>query len=184
MDEHAMRADLELFGDALTCEERLQCAFLADDGRGATPDETADAAEALLRNFGSAEETHADDGEGYAGDPALQRLEAKLNLVLRLVAELARNESLPWRDVRWSRRGLSLICEEMASVNDRGRVRLALGAQLPLPLELPVRVLASEPTDGGHRLRLKLDPARPALEAAIERHLFRLHRRAIARRGK
>lgn len=182
-DPHA--ADIELFSDALTCEERMPAQFLPASPDDATPDELADAAEHLLRTLGHIDESHADgDDDRLANEPALLRLEAKLNLVLRLVADMARHERLPHADVRWSRRGIALTQPEGARLGSTGRVRLSLGPQYPLPLEMPVRVIASDTVNGSARLRLRFEPHRPALEAAMERYLFRLHRRALARRGR
>jgi hypothetical protein len=176
-------ADLELFADALTVDERLPALYLRGEAGDATPDDLADAAESLLRTLGHLEDASGDDGE-FSSDPAVQRLEAKLNLVLRIVADLARRERLPWTEIRWSRRGVSLVQPDPIAAGSIGRIKISLGAQTPIPLELPVRVLSSEPATGGHRLRVKFDPVRPALETAIERHLFRLHRRALARRNR
>jgi hypothetical protein len=51
---------------------------------------------------------------------------------------------------------------------------------LPETLQLPARVLAIEPSPAGRRVWLAFDDLPPALEAMLERHLFRVHRRAIA----
>jgi hypothetical protein len=45
---------------------------------------------------------------------------------------------------------------------------------------LPVEVVACGNESGQSWLWLRLSPRPRALESAIERHLFRLHRRAIA----
>ncbi|HEY9253827.1 MAG TPA: PilZ domain-containing protein, partial [Stenotrophomonas sp.] len=55
------------------------------------------------------------------------------------------------------------------------------GEWLPEAIELPVRVLAEAASGtGGCFLWLQFDDLEPGLEAALERHLFRLHRRQIA----
>jgi hypothetical protein len=53
---------------------------------------------------------------------------------------------------------------------------------LPSPLILPATVIALEPegSSGLHALWLRFESLTPALEAALERHLFRVHRRAVA----
>jgi hypothetical protein len=52
---------------------------------------------------------------------------------------------------------------------------------LNLPLRLPVEVLASaERDDGQHELWLGFTPDHSGLETALERFLFRQHRRQIA----
>ncbi|WP_267119406.1 PilZ domain-containing protein, partial [Xanthomonas sacchari] len=51
---------------------------------------------------------------------------------------------------------------------------------LPDHLELPVRVLAEAATAGVVQLWLRFETQPPGLEEALERHLFRLHRRQIA----
>lgn len=176
-------ADLELFADALTVEERLPALFLRGESGDATHEDLADAAESLLRTMGHLDDAFNDDSE-LSSDPVVQRLEAKVNLVLRIVADLARRDRLPNTEVRWSRRGVALVQADPIEAGSLGRIKISLGAQSPLPLELPVRVLTCDRVATGHRLRLRFEPSRPALETAIERHLFRLHRRALARRNR
>ena len=53
---------------------------------------------------------------------------------------------------------------------------------LPLPVDLPVEVVASEVTDDGVVLWFKLSDSSPGVRDGIERELFRRHRRTIAER--
>jgi hypothetical protein len=51
-------------------------------------------------------------------------------------------------------------------------------------LRLPVEVLAAETDGDGRRLWLRFEGLGPGLSAALERHLFRVHRREIAERRR
>jgi len=66
-------------------------------------------------------------------------------------------------------------------VGSGGRFRVRPTDWLPSSLILPATVLACGPEAGGvTRAWLRFGPLTPALEAALERHLFRVHRRAVA----
>ncbi|WP_049476005.1 PilZ domain-containing protein, partial [Stenotrophomonas maltophilia] len=87
------------------------------------------------------------------------------------------------RPVRWSRRGIRLQLgpRSGASPGQAGVVRLQPSDWLPDHIDLPVEVVA-EAADGsgGHFLWLRFSHLGDGLEMAMERHLFRLHRRQVA----
>ena len=171
-----------LFGDALSCDEMRPVAFL--------PGELGDAAlaslnargEALLQALSVVEDGVRSEEPEQPADHALHRIEAKLDLLTTLVASLcASQDDDPMRPLRWSARGASLLIDRPLPVGTGGRLRVRPADWLPSPLVLPATVLACDvDADGATRAWLRFGPLSPALEAALERHLFRVHRRAVA----
>lgn len=171
-------AEQRLFGDALSCELELPLEVIASDARGRQAQ-----AESLLVSLARLEDLRKEDGEDH-GDPLLaQRIDAKLDLILALVGHIVhRSNAMPLRRLRWSRHGLRVDFD-----GDQG---LATGAALVLKLqpadwlpdhlELPAVVLEQAALPGGQRLWLGFSDLRLGLSEAIDRHLFRVHRRQIA----
>ncbi|MDG2526536.1 PilZ domain-containing protein [Stenotrophomonas sp. HITSZ_GD] len=175
-------AESQLFDDTLSCELALPVAFRV----GSAPGRPA-AAETLLRSLAQVEDLRSDDGHEERGELPLlvQRMDAKLDLMLALLGRLARQggQELPLRPVRWSRRGMRLETggRSGAQAGAAGVLSLQPGDWLPEAIDLPVTVLAEAASGtGGCFLWLRFDPLDAGLEAALERHLFRLHRRQIA----
>lgn len=87
----APAADTELFADTLSCELRLPAGFhvTADPGSHAT-------AETLLRSLGQVEDLRSEDSSEERGELPLlvQRMDAKLDLILALIGRLVRQLSL------------------------------------------------------------------------------------------
>ena len=144
------------------------------------------AAEMMLRSIALVEDSRGDDdGERNESSLQAQRLEARMDLVLVLLGRLLRksNDALPLRPLRWSRRGLRMELGQRTgnTPGSAGIVHLQPADWLPDHIELPVQVLAEAASgNGGHYLWLRLHNPGTALEMALERHLFRLHRRQIA----
>ena len=107
-----------------------------------------------------------------------------LSLRGRLVRQSA--PALPALPLRWSVRGLRLELPEGTTAGDasRGLVRLQPSDWLPDSLELPATVLATASAEGRHWLGLRFDELPPGLEDALERQLFRMHRREVAARRR
>ena len=115
----------------------------------------------------------------------LSRLEAKLDLVMVLLGRLVRQsvQDLPLRPLRWSRRGIRLEqgSRSGAAPGSMGVIRLQPCDWLPDHIDLPVVIVAEAANgSGAHYLWLSFEGLSDALEMALERHLFRLHRRQIA----
>jgi len=176
-------AETELFEDTLSCDVALPAAF--EPGSTAI---RAGATEMLLRSVALVEDSRGtDDGDDRGGDGnlQLQRLEARMDLALVLLGRLLRQsvQALPLRPVRWSRRGLRLELGQRtgAAQGSAGIVRLQPADWLPDHIELPVQALGEATSgNGGVYLWLRLQSTGETLETALERHLFRLHRRQIA----
>lgn len=178
-------ADALLFGDALGCEDRLPLAFAP----GARPGEHwRGQATLLLRAlalFDESREADCDDADPQRAE--LHRIEAKVDVVIALLGTLLgdRAAALPVVALRWSRIGVRLRATHPPAVAD-GCLRLQPDARLPQVIELPVRVVAtrSEP-EGDCTAWVRFVGVDETLEAALERHVFRRHRRQVAeaRRG-
>jgi len=177
----AQAAEAELFDDTLACDALLP----ADFRPGAGPGRLAQA-EALLLGLAQVEDLRGEESEDKRGElPMLaQRMDAKLDLMLVLLGRLVRQsgQALPPRPLRWSARGLRLQAGGLALPADgeAGLLRVQPSDWLPDELELPATVLARADDAGGSWAWLRF-PALPAgLEEALERHLFRMHRRQVA----
>lgn len=175
------QADLALFGDALACEELRP---LALDTRAPDPQRLraeASNGEALLHALAIVEDGIRPEEPESPGDNTLHRLEAKLDLLTALVAAVVpAPHGLAPRALRWSACGACLRVDGPMAVGARGTLRVQPVDWLPSTLALPYEVLACQATDDGHQAWLRFDPVSPHLEAALERHLFRVHRRAVA----
>lgn len=174
-----------LFGDVLACEETRAAAFLP--GSAAPPSSGAHG-EALLRALAVIEDGGA-RAEGYGNlepeqpaDHAMHRIEAKLDLLTLLVAGISASEhDDPPRALRWSARGACIAVDGVVTPGTSGHFRVRPGDWLPTALRLPATVIACDTDPGGAaRVWLRFEPMPAALEAALERHLFRIHRRSIA----
>lgn len=157
-----------LFTDTVTVETPLRLRVIV----GCLPAGALDQAERVLQWITVIEERRGEDGEQAAG-PALRRIEAKLDLALHLLAQaLPDPGTLPLQTVRISPRGLRLEATDVGA--DRALLHWQPSDGLPVSLKLPVRLLGKE---GGHHCDWAFDALGPALEEAIERQVFRLHRR-------
>lgn len=175
-------AESELFDETLSCELALPAEFRI--GSAVIRPGTA---ETLLRSVALVEDARSDDGHDDRSDATLQvqRLEAKLDLVMVLLGRLVRQSSqdLPLRPLRWSRRGIRLEqgARSGAAPGSMGVIRLQPCDWLPDHIDLPVVIVAEAANGAGaYYLWLRFEGLSDALEMALERHLFRLHRRQIA----
>lgn len=166
-----------LFGDVLACRETRPAAFEATVLDGARLQALFARSEALLRALAVVEDSPRHEDTDGNDASSLHRIEAKLDLLTTLVATLAGAHATdPLRALQWSARGALLAVDAPLAVGTTGLLRVQPADWLPSPLLLPATVIAS--ADDGALLRF--DDLPPALEAALERHLFRLHRRAVA----
>lgn len=174
-------AETELFDGTLSCEGWLPVRFVAGD-RPLLQQQS----EALLHGLAVAEDLRNEDPDDRGELPqSIQRMEAKLDLILGLLGKLARqrDDALPVRPLRWSHLGLRLdLAQPVEAVAGTGGVALLQPvAWLSDHIELPVRILAQiAGSDGQHHLWLRFGALNAGLKDALERHLFRQHRRQIA----
>lgn len=178
-------AKAALFGDALTCDSDVPAALLAHAPESGSAERAIEHAELVLRSLAQIEDSpHDDESEHGPDKPAVQRLDAKLNIVLETLAGILRRDrdDLPLQRIRWSRFGAEIV-HRGSEPPERGFLLLQPLSWLPQRLELPVVLLAQQPDgDGARRVWLRFDPQPTTLEQALERHLFRLHRRELAHR--
>lgn len=174
-------AEHALFDGALTCDVVLPARF--DGGPRAVMQAPS---EALLKGLAIAEDVRGDDpDERKEATPSQQRIEAKLDLVLSLLGRLARRheEALPVTALRWSHRGLRLdaLAPAPLAAGTRGIVTVQPATWLSDQIELPATVMDQvEGSQGLHHLWLQFDTLNAGLAEAMDRHLFRLHRRQVA----
>lgn len=106
----------------------------------------------------------------------LARLEARIDILTELLsrAVLPDTHLPPSRPVRLNVHGISGAGSETLAAGTSVLVRIHVDACRALPLELPGRV------DAGHREFVAFEPMDERLRDALERQVFRMHRRAIA----
>lgn len=176
-----------VFGDALICEEVRPATFLPQAHDPVLVRRACLRGETLLRAVAIVEDSRVDEPEEHgAADLTLHRIEAKLDLLTSLVATLIQrdqpHDSL--RAVQWSARGAILdIGNDSAWQSllrdDTGVLRIEPSDSLPEALLLPATVLRQDHGPNGPQLWLRFVSLGTGLELALERHLFRVHRRAI-----
>lgn len=173
----------QLFGDVLACEEIHPAVFLPGPFDASRVRGHAVQAEALLRALAVVEDGARSDESDPHAEGVFRRLEAKIDLLTALVAGFAAGHATdPARPLRWSARGARLVTDAAVPPLTPGLFRVQPAEWLPSPLVLPATVIAveTEGHSGLHALWLRFESLTPALEAALERHLFRVHRRAVA----
>jgi len=174
----AAAAEAALFAHCLSFEAHLPADFIAGDGPGRLTQ-----AQSLLRALALVEDMGIDDAPGEHDDTptSSQRMEAKLDLSLLLLGRVLEQTrpTLPMRRVRWSLRGVRLheANTPPLPIGAGGVLHIQPCDWLPEPLELPAQVLA---TNAERQLWLRFPEFPFALRDALERHLFRQHRRQIA----
>lgn len=175
-------ADVALFDGVLAHEDRRPATFLPGGLDPASAHGSAARAEMLLASLALSERVRGDDADADAEpSAALQRVEAKVDLLLGLVGAMLRDRGdvPPTALLRWSTRGARIDVHGDAIAiqpGARGVLRVQPADWLPDCIELPARVLAS---DGRHAW-VAFDALPASLAEALERHLFLLHRRQVA----
>jgi hypothetical protein len=112
----------------------------------------------------------------------LQRLEYKVNILLRLTAELAmRSSGLPPPErVRLSSRALEWFAEKTPAVGDTGLLALYINPALPQPLKIPCLAAGERIVDGVRAAQLRFVGLSDAVIDMLEKLIFRHHRRLVA----
>jgi hypothetical protein len=112
----------------------------------------------------------------------LQRLEYKVNILLRLVAEIAvRNSGVPQpQRVKLTSRAVEWFAAQLPAVNSTGLVSLYVNPALPQPVKIPC-VVAGERIEGGVRVaQLRFHGISDAVVEQLDKLIFRHHRRLVA----
>ena len=170
-------AERRLFADTLACDDEFPFVWRPAASRCALAD-AARRAENTLRAMALLDETRNDDDGAEALPP---RIEAKVDLALSMLALLAvQQQAIPApQPVRWSRHGFRLQLPAAPADASNGLLSVYLLPGLPLPIDLPVLVLCSTANANGVTAWLQVPDTPLALRSALERELFRRHRRLV-----
>lgn len=179
---NAATAGETLFGEALACGEARPAAFLPGVLDNMAMQSIGARGEALLHALAVVEDAGRGEEPEQSTDHALLRIEAKLDLLTALVASTVTSaDADPVQLLQWSARGACLSIDAPLPVGTSGHFRVQPADWLPSSLILPATVLACDAdADGSTRAWLRFGAMSAALQAALERHLFRVHRRAVA----
>lgn len=180
---NATAAEAALFDHSLVCDAFQFAEFQPHPFTSEQRQQICAQAEATLRAVATVEDSTAEDDEGKQ-PLVLRRIEARLELLTTLVAKLVNpTPEAGAVTLRWSAQGACFTCAAPHPVGEIGLFRTRIAAWIPEPLQLPASVFACQPTaTEGHTLWLRFGPLDEVLTSALERHLFRLHRRVIAER--
>jgi len=112
----------------------------------------------------------------------LQRLEFKLNILLRLTADLAmRNNALPPpQRCRLSSQGLEWFGAQAPAAGMTGLLSAYINPALPQPFKVSCTVIADSLVDGGRFAQLRFQGLSDAAVGLLDKLIFRHHRRLIA----
>lgn len=112
----------------------------------------------------------------------LQRLEYKVNILLRLVSELAlRNSGLPPpQRVRLTSRALEWFGETTPAVGSTGLLAVYVNSALPQPVRIPCVVAGERRQDSVRAVQLRFSGLTEAVSEQIDKLIFRHHRRLVA----
>lgn len=112
----------------------------------------------------------------------LHRLDAKIQLLLDMVARLLRShDRLPREHLLHIAVDAIDVCTEAdIAVGDEGTLHLHLHPAIPAALMLRGRITAESEDSDGRWLRFELTPLAGLEAEAMSRHVFRHHRRSIA----
>jgi len=179
-------ADALLFGDVLACDEVRSAAFVPGVLDPATVHADSLHAETFLQAIAVVEDGRGEDPEEHGPTAlALNRIESKLDLLTTLVGALLRNRDAdPMHAIRWSALGACIPNPTALPEGTTGYFRIQPSDWLPQALRLPASVLAHDGSGADSALWLRFEALSPGLETALERHLFRVHRREIAERRR
>ena len=112
----------------------------------------------------------------------LQRLEYKVNILLRLTAELAlRSSGLPPAErVRLTSRALEWFGEHSPPTAATGQLSIYINPALPQPLRIPCVVAGQRIIDDSPVTQLRFMGLSDAVVDMLEKLIFRHHRRLVA----
>jgi len=112
----------------------------------------------------------------------LQRLEYKVNILLRLTAELAlRNSGLPpAQRVRLTSQAMEWFADTTPVVGSTGLLAVYINSALPQPVKIP-GIVAGERIEGGSRCaQIRFSGLSDAVAEQLDKLIFRHHRRLVA----
>jgi Atypical PilZ domain, cyclic di-GMP receptor len=110
----------------------------------------------------------------------LQRLEYKMNILLRLVAELRSGAMPPLQRVKIAARALEWFSAQAPAVGETGLLALYINPALPQPLKIPCCVVGQRREDDLQIAQMQFAGLSDAVVELLEKLIFRHHRRLIA----
>src|ERR1700742_107162 len=112
----------------------------------------------------------------------LQRLEYKVNILLRLTADLAvRSSGLPAAEkIRMSSRALEWFGDHPAQTDATGLLSVYINSALPQPLKIPGIVAGQRIVDGARATQFRFVGLSDGVVDMLEKLSFRHHRRLVA----
>ena len=112
----------------------------------------------------------------------LQRLEYKVNILLRLTADLALRSSgvPPAQRVRLTPRALEWFGEQTPAVGSTGVLALYVNSALPQAVKIPCVVAGERLQDNLRAAQLRFSGVSEAVVEQLEKLIFRHHRRLVA----
>jgi atypical PilZ domain-containing cyclic di-GMP receptor len=174
------------FGDGLVFEEALPVAWTAGPlAEGLALARLNSDNHQLLGAESSLDEVRVHEAlkdESPALVHELQRLEYKVNILLRLTAELAlRNSGLPQAErVRLTSRALEWFGEQTPAVGSTGLLAIYINPTLPQPVKIPCVVAGERFQDEQRVAQLRFNGLSEAVVEQLEKLIFRHHRRLVA----
>lgn len=172
------------FGEGVSYEDSLPLTWEKVEG---TPSDSQlarlnEVDEQLLRLLSSIESRHESDDLSVSSD--IVRLELKLDMILELIGQLRQEQmDLPHEvavTLFHNGMGWHTPTQTGLSLKDRVTVSLYLDPALPRPLQLPGVIVQCESNEDGEYCFLVFDGLGETVQDAIQRLIFRHHRRAIA----
>lgn len=117
-------------------------------------------------------------------DAEMLRLHEKLDCLMESIGKLlaVHQPVPPARNLKLSRRGAawSEPADGAHGLGQIGVIELHLHPRLVQPLLLPGRICRLDAREGAAEIEVIFEPLSELLEGALERHVFRRHRRAVA----
>jgi Atypical PilZ domain, cyclic di-GMP receptor len=112
----------------------------------------------------------------------LQRLEYKVNILLRLTSELAlRNSGLPApQRIRLTSRALEWFAEQTPAVGSTGVLAVYVNPALPQPVKIPCVVAGERIQDNLRAAQMRFNGLSEAVAEMLDKLIFRHHRRLVA----
>ena len=112
----------------------------------------------------------------------LQRLEYKVNIILRLTSELAlRSGGLPAAQrIRLSSRALEWLGEHTPAVGSTGLLAVYVNPALPQPVKIPCVVVGERLQDNFRAAQLRFTGLSETVVELLDKFIFRHHRRLVA----
>jgi hypothetical protein len=112
----------------------------------------------------------------------LQRIEYKINILLRLTADIAvRNAGLPSAEkVRLASHAMEWFGSHTPKVGSTGVVAMYINPALPQPLKIAAAVESEATVGGVHVAQLRFVGVSDAVAQLLDKLIFRHHRRLVA----